>query len=119
MDITGTDYSTPDGTGVRDYIHVEDLANIHVLALKYLLADGNSEIFNCGYGHGSSVREVIDTVKKISGVNFSVTENIRRLGDAAQLVADSTKVKNVLGWIPQFDNLEIICKTAFDFEKSI
>lgn len=117
MQITGTDYPTPDGTGVRDYIHVEDLAYIHVLAMKHLLSSGSSEIFNCGYGHGFSVREVIDTVRKVSGVNFKATESARRSGDAAQLVADSSKVRRVLGWSPKRDNLELICKSAYLFEK--
>lgn len=119
MQITGTDYPTTDGTGVRDYIHVEDLADIHVLALKYLLSGGSSEIFNCGYGHGSSVREVIETVRKVSGVNFQATESARRSGDAAQLVADSSKVRRVLGWIPKKDNLDLICESAYLFEKSL
>lgn len=118
MSITGTDYNTPDGTGVRDYIHVEDLADIHVLAMKYLLNGGKSELFNCGYGHGSSVREVVDTVQKVSGVNFKVTEGPRRPGDAHQLVANSSKLKAKLGWIPKRDNLELICKSAYLFEKS-
>ena len=118
MSITGTDYPTPDGTGVRDYIHVEDLADVHVLALKYLLNGGESEIFNCGYGHGSSVREVVDMVKKVSGVNFKAIEADRRPGDAAQLVADSTKVRRILNWSPKRDSLELICRSAYEFEKS-
>ncbi|MDO9183193.1 MAG: GDP-mannose 4,6-dehydratase, partial [Bacteriovorax sp.] len=119
MSITGTDYATPDGTGVRDYIHVEDLADIHVLAIKYLLAGGATELFNCGYGHGSSVREVIETIRKVSGVNLKADEGPRRLGDAAQLVADSSKVRRTLGWIPKRDNLETICRTAYLFEKAL
>jgi UDP-glucose 4-epimerase len=119
MFITGTDYKTTDGTGVRDYIHVEDLADIHVLAIKYLLAGGQSEIFNCGYGYGSSVREVIEAVKKVSGVNFKVLEGPRRPGDSAHLVADSSKVRKILGWTPKRDNLEVICRSAYLFEKSL
>jgi UDP-glucose 4-epimerase len=119
MGITGTDYPTPDGTGVRDYIHVEDLADVHVLAIKHLLTGGASNLFNCGYGHGSSVREVVEVVKKVSGVNFSAIEAPRRPGDAAQLVADSTKLRQTLGWIPKRDNLELICRSAYEFEKSI
>lgn len=119
MSITGTDYNTTDGTGVRDYIHVEDLADIHVLAMKYLVNGGKSEIFNCGYGHGSSVREVVDTVRKVSGIYFKATEAPRRLGDAAQLIADSSKVRSILGWIPKRDNLETICRSAYLFEKSL
>ena len=119
MSITGTDYQTIDGTGVRDYIHVEDLADIHILALKYLLAGGNSDLFNCGYGHGSSVREVVETVRKISGVNFKTIEAGRRPGDCAQLVADSSKARLILGWVPKRDNLETICRTAYLFEKAL
>jgi UDP-glucose 4-epimerase len=118
MSITGTDYPTVDGTGVRDYIHVEDLADIHVLAMKYLLSGNSSELFNCGYGHGSSVKEVIETIRKVSGVNFKVLETERRLGDAAQLVADSSKVRRVLGWVPKRDSLETISRSAYLFEKS-
>ena len=119
ISITGTDYPTIDGTGVRDYIHVEDLADIHVLAIKFLLEGGKSEIFNCGYGHGVSVREVIETIRKVSGVNFKAFEEPRRPGDAAQLVADSSKVRKTLGWIPKRDSLETICRTAYLFEKSL
>ncbi|MBV2167561.1 MAG: UDP-glucose 4-epimerase GalE [Bdellovibrio sp.] len=115
--IFGTDYSTPDGTGVRDYIHVEDLADLHVLALKYLSDGGSSQIFNCGYGRGFSVRDVIDTVRKVSGVNFKVIEQPRRAGDAAQLVADSSKIRKAFAWTPKYDNLELICRTAYEWEK--
>nr|BFD59373.1 UDP-glucose 4-epimerase GalE [Bdellovibrio sp. CKG001] len=117
--IFGTDYPTPDGTGVRDYIHVEDLADLHVLALQYLNEGGKSEIFNCGYGHGFSVREVINTVKKVSGVDFKVEEQPRRAGDAATLVADSSKVRKAFNWTPKRDNLELICRTAYEWEKKL
>ncbi len=116
--IFGTDYPTPDGTGVRDYIHVEDLADLHVMALQYLQDGGKSEIFNCGYGHGFSVREVIGAVKRVSGIDFLVQEQPRRLGDAAILIADSSKVRNVFNWAPKRDNLEFICKTAYNWEKA-
>ena len=119
MSITGADYNTPDGTGVRDYIHVEDLADAHVLAMRYLLTGGESETFNCGYGHGSSVRAVIDTIKKVSGVDFNVTEAPRRAGDAASLVSDNSKIKRILEWTPKRDNLELICKSAYEWEKKI
>ena len=119
MSITGTDFPTPDGTGIRDYIHVDDLAEIHTLALKYLLNGGDSNLFNCGYGHGTSVREVIETVKKVSGVNFKVTEGPRRPGDGAKLIADSSKLRKVLNWIPKKDNLDEICRSAYLFEKSL
>ncbi len=115
--IFGTDYPTEDGTGVRDYIHVEDLAELHVLALKYLNDGGRSEVFNCGYGRGFSVREVIDAVRKVSGVNFKVVEQPRRAGDAVYLVADSSKIRKAFSWTPKYDNLELICQTAYNWEK--
>lgn len=116
--IFGTDYPTTDGTGVRDYIHVEDLADLHVLALKYLQEGGAAEVFNCGYGHGFSVKEVLSTLKKVSGVDFKIVESPRRAGDAANLVANSQKARSVFGWSPRYDNLELICKTAYEWEKS-
>lgn len=119
MSITGTDYPTKDGTGVRDYIHVEDLAEAHVLAMKYLLDGGKSDLFNCGYGHGYSVREVINCIKRVTNTNFEVIEAARRSGDTAQLVANSTKLRNQLGWVPRRDNLELICKSAYQYEKSL
>ncbi len=119
MQITGTDYPTPDGTGIRDYLHVEDLADIHVLAIEYLLNQGKSLTFNCGYGHGYSVKEVVQTVKKVAQVDFRVEHAPRRLGDAASLVADSSKLKKILGWSPKRDSLELICKTAYLFEKNL
>ncbi len=119
MTITGTDYLTADGTGVRDYIHVEDLADIHVLAMKYLLSGGKSEIFNCGYGLGFSVREVISAIQKISGVLFTFKEGPRRDGDAAQLIADSSKIRSTLNWTPKRASLDLICKTAYLFEKKL
>ena len=115
--IFGTDYPTPDGTCIRDYIHVDDLAGAHILALEYLLSGGNSEVFNCGYGHGFSVREVIDTAKKVTGIDFSVEETERRPGDPAILVADSSKIRNVLNWNPEFDDLEYIIRTAWNWER--
>lgn len=119
LSITGTDYKTADGTGVRDYIHVEDLVDIHVLAMKYLLSGGQSELFNCGYGHGASVREVLETIRKVSGVNFKTIESARRPGDVAQLIADSSKVRRILGWSPKRDDLELICRSAYLLEKSL
>jgi UDP-glucose 4-epimerase len=119
MFIYGTDYPTPDGTGVRDYIYVEDLAVAHILALNYLENNGASDIFNCGYGRGFSVRQVIDMVKKVSGVDFQVVEGPRRAGDSASVVADSTKIRKKLGWKPVGDDLELICKTALDWERSL
>jgi UDP-glucose 4-epimerase len=119
MFIYGTDYPTPDGTGVRDYIYVEDLATAHILALNYLENNGSSDVFNCGYGRGFSVRQVIDMVKKVSGVDFQVVEGPRRAGDSASVVADSTKIRKKLGWKPAGDDLELICKTALAWEKSL
>jgi len=116
MKIFGTDYSTQDGTCVRDYIHVDDLALAHVNSIEYLSAGGDSEIFNCGYGHGYSVREVIEMVKKVTGKDFYVEEVKRRVGDPETLVADTNKIKAMLNWTPQFNNLETICKSAWDWE---
>jgi UDP-glucose 4-epimerase len=119
MSIYGTDYPTPDGTCVRDYIYIEDLAEAHVLALDYLTKGGSSDVFNCGYGRGFSVREVIEMVKKVSGVKFPVEEGPRRPGDGASVVADSSKIKRALGWKPSGEDLELICKTALEWEKNI
>lgn len=117
--ITGSDYPTFDGTGIRDYIHVEDLAEIHVLALEYLFNGGKSDILNCGYAHGLSVRQVIQAIKKVSGVDFKVIESERRLGDAAQLIANNAKLRSVLRWSPKNDDIELICRSAYLFEKLI
>jgi len=114
--IYGTDYPTPDGTCIRDFIHVTDLASAHLDAIEYLFRGGDSDAFNCGYGHGYSVREVVDMVKKVTGVDFPVIEADRRPGDPPQLVADSRKIKKVLGWKPEYDNLEFIIKTAWNWE---
>lgn len=114
--IFGTDYPTPDGTCIRDYIHVDDLANAHLSVLEYLLQGGESDVFNCGYGHGYSVKEVVDTVKKVTGIDFKVEETGRRAGDPAVLVADNTKLKQKLNWRPEFDDLEYIIKTAWNWE---
>lgn len=119
LEIYGTDYPTPDGTCIRDYIHVDDLADAHILVLEYLLDGGKSEIFNCGYGHGYSVRQVVEATKKVTGVNFKVIETGRREGDPPELVADSTKLKNTLGWKPHYDDLHYIIKTAFEWEKKL
>jgi UDP-glucose 4-epimerase len=119
LEIYGTDYDTPDGTGVRDYIHVEDLASSHLSALEYLREGGDSEVFNCGYGQGYSVREVIDAMKEASGVDFPVRETPRRPGDPPILIADNTKVLKHLHWKPQCNDLALICKTALEWEKKI
>jgi UDP-glucose 4-epimerase len=119
MSIFGTDYPTRDGTCIRDYIHVEDLATAHILALKNLLQGGKSNVFNCGYGHGSTVQEVIETVRKVSGNNFKVNKVGRRPGDVSEVVAGADKIRNVLGWKPKHDNLESIVKHAYNWEKKL
>lgn len=116
MDIFGTDYPTPDGTCVRDYIHVMDLGRAHLLALKYLLDGGQSEALNCGYGHGFSVREVLNSVAKVSGKKLDVRMSHRRAGDPAALVADASKLRTQLHWTPELDDLDTICRTAYDWE---
>ncbi|MGZ3733625.1 MAG: UDP-glucose 4-epimerase GalE [Bdellovibrionota bacterium] len=118
MFLFGTDYPTPDGTCVRDYIHVDDLADAHVLALDYLKKGGKSDIFNCGYGKGYSVKEVIESMQRVSGVKFPVEIKPRRAGDVVAVWADTTKVTKVLGWKPRYNDLDLICKTAFEWEKS-
>lgn len=116
LNIYGSDYPTKDGTTIRDYIHVDDLAAIHVLAYDYLARGGKSEIFNCGYGKGYSVREVVAAVKKVSGVNFTTVEQPRRAGDSVAIYADTDKVKRLLNWVPKYDDLETICRTAWVWE---
>ncbi len=114
--IFGTDYPTPDGTCVRDYVHVNDLARAHILALEKMLQDNVSERFNLGSGSGYSVAELIDEAKKITGVDFAVEHAPRRAGDPAVLVADSTKAARVLHWTPQY-NLTRIIETAWQWEQ--
>lgn len=118
VSIFGTDFETPDGTGIRDYIHVTDLADAHVKALQYLLDGGSSDIFNCGYGHGFSVKEIINAVKKFTGTDYTVMETIRRDGDPAILISKVDKIKDKLNWKPKSDDLNFIIKTAFEWEKS-
>ena len=117
--IYGTDYATPDGTCIRDYIHVMDLVDVHLRALEYLFAGGTSDAFNCGYGHGYSVREVVNVSRTITGIDFLVKESLRRKGDSAILVADSSKIKQKLNWIPRYDDLNYIVKTAWEWERKI
>jgi len=114
--VFGTDYDTKDGTGVRDYIHVEDLATAHIKALEYLQKGGESTTLNCGYGHGYSVREVLDAVEKAHGSPFKVIEQPRRAGDPPSLIAKADKIKEVLGWKPQYDNLDKIVTSALNWE---
>jgi UDP-glucose 4-epimerase len=115
--IFGTDFPTPDGTGVRDYIHVTDLVEAHALLLDYLSAGGRSVTMNCGYGRGYSVRQVIDTVKAVSGVDFKVVEEPRRAGDAASVVARADKVRQILSWKPEHDDLHEIVEAAMSWER--
>jgi UDP-glucose 4-epimerase len=119
MDIYGTDFPTPDGTCLRDYIHVTDLARAHIAALEHLRRGGGNLTLNCGYGKGYSVREVVDTVKRVSGVDFDVRLAPRRAGDPAAIVATGEKVRTELGWKPAFDNLETIVSHALKWEKRI
>ena len=117
--VFGTDYPTPDGTGLRDYIHVEDLATAHLKALAYLRDGGKPVTLNCGYGHGYSVREVLKSVEKAHGEPLVIKEGPRRAGDPPILVAVAKKVRHVLGWQPQFDDLDTIVRTSLEWERKI
>ena len=116
MYIFGNDYPTPDGTCIRDYIHVEDLCYAHTKALEYLNEGGESDVFNCGYGRGYSVKEVVDTMKRVSGNDFEVRIKERRAGDPSAVIANANKIRNVLGWNPRYNDLDLICKTAYEWE---
>ncbi|HIS51961.1 MAG TPA: UDP-glucose 4-epimerase GalE [Candidatus Onthomonas avicola] len=118
ISIFGNDYPTPDGTCIRDYIHVTDLAQAHILALEYLEKGGGSDIFNLGNGVGFSVREVIETARRVTGHPIPTQETPRRAGDPAQLIASSEKAKTVLGWKPQYADLETIISSAWRWHKS-
>ena len=119
MAVYGTDYDTPDGTCIRDYIHVTDLVRAHRAALSYLREGGAPQIMNCGYGRGFSVRDVIAAVKRVSGIEFEVEEAARRAGDPAELVASAERIKDTLGWRPQLDDLETIVAHAFAWERKL
>jgi UDP-glucose 4-epimerase len=119
IDVFGTDYETADGTCIRDYIHVSDLVRAHSDALAYLRADGASAVLNCGYGRGFSVLEVIDTVKRVSGVDFKVEFAGRRAGDPARIVAASDRIRSALAWRPQFDDLQTIVGHALAWERKL
>ena len=116
IEVFGTDYQTPDGTCIRDYIHVSDLVRAHSDALRHLRDGGASVILNCGYGRGFSVLDVIDTVKRVSGVDFKVTASGRRPGDPPAIIADSGRIRALLGWAPQCDDLETIVDHALKWE---
>jgi UDP-glucose 4-epimerase len=119
ISIFGTDYPTPDGTGVRDYIHVEDLATAHLNALDYLRAGGASTVLNVGYGHGYSVREVLQSVERVAGERLTVIEEPRRAGDPPALVARADRIRQELGWKPRLDDLDTIVRTALAWERRL
>ena len=117
--IFGTDYPTPDGTGIRDYIHVEDLAGAHLAALDYLRKGGDSTTLNCGYGHGYSVREVLDSVARVNGAPLNIVEEPRRAGDPPQLIAKVDRIHEKFDWDVKCDDLDFIVKTSLDWEKTL
>ena len=119
VSIFGTDYPTPDGTGLRDYIHVEDLATAHLDALAYLRAGGESATLNAGYGHGYSVRDVLAAVERANGAPLNISEEPRRAGDPPELVAAVDRIHELLGGEPQFDDLDTIVRTALAWERRI
>ena len=119
IEIFGNDYSTFDGTCVRDYVHIEDLATAHVAALRYLRSGGASTTLNCGYGRGFSVRQVIRAVERAAGKPLPVREGERRSGDPAVLVAASDRISRVLDWSPKYDNLDLIADSALAWERSL
>jgi len=119
VSVFGTDYPTPDGTGLRDYIHVEDLASAHLDALTYLRAGGDSTILNCGYGHGYSVRDVLSAVERANDQPLKIVEEARRAGDPPELVAIADKVRSVLGWQPRYDDLDAIVESSLNWERKI
>jgi len=117
LDVFGTDYETPDGTCIRDYIHVSDLVRAHLDALRYLREGGESIVLNCGYGQGYSVLDVVKAVKQASGTDFAVRTAERRPGDPASLVAGAGRIRDVLGWVPRRNNLDTIVEDALSWEK--
>ena len=116
--IFGDDYDTPDGTCIRDYVHVTDLARAHILAMKYLFDGGKSDVFNLGSGVGFSVKEIVEAAKKATGLDIAQKIGPRRAGDPAKLIASSRKAKDILGWKPEFDNIDLIIKTAWNWHKN-
>jgi UDP-glucose 4-epimerase len=119
LSVFGTDFPTPDGTGVRDYIHVEDLASAHLNSLDYLRAGGTSTVANVGYGHGYSVRQVLSSVEKIAGLKLDVREEPRRAGDPPSLIAKCEKVRQILKWQPKLDDIDTIVRTSLEWEKRL
>jgi UDP-glucose 4-epimerase len=117
--VFGTDYDTPDGTGIRDYIHVQDLAAAHLGAMNYLKDGAPSVTLNCGYGHGYSVREVLDTVQQVAERKLNIVESGRRAGDPPMLIADSTRLRSLFDWQPRYDDLTEIVRNALFWERKI
>lgn len=117
--IYGADYPTPDGTCIRDYIHVDDLADAHIRALEHLMDGKGPDVMNCGYSHGFSVREVIQVARRITGIDFPAEETDRRPGDPPALTADSTRLRTLTGWVPRHDDLEFIIRTAWNWERKL
>ena len=119
VSIYGTDYDTPDGTGIRDYIHVEDLARAHLDALDYLRRGGQSAVLNCGYGHGISVRQVLSSVQRVAGQSLRIKEEPRRAGDPPSLVARAERIREALGWSGQLDDLDAIVDSSLRWERKL
>ena len=119
LKVFGTDYPTEDGTGIRDYIHVSDLASAHLSSLDYLRKGGDSTLVNCGYGQGYSVRQVIDSVSRLNGSPIKVIEEPRRAGDPPALIAAVDKIRNTLDWTPKYNELDVIVKTSLDWEHTL
>jgi len=119
VSVFGSDYPTPDGTGLRDYIHVEDLATAHLDALRYLREGGSSITLNCGYGHGYSVREVLNAVEKVGEIELNIVEEPRRAGDPPELVAVADRIQEVLGWQPRHNDLDEIVATSLAWERKL
>ncbi|MFN6943040.1 MAG: NAD-dependent epimerase/dehydratase family protein, partial [Parvibaculum sp.] len=119
IEVFGDDYPTPDGTCIRDYIHVSDLVAAHTAALRHLRKGGESFIANCGYGHGFSVREVLGAVERVAGHSFEIRQAPRRAGDPASVVSDPTLIKSTLGWMPAYDDLDTIVTHALAWEKRL
>jgi UDP-glucose 4-epimerase len=119
VSVYGSDYETPDGTGVRDYIHVEDLARAHVDALDYLRRGGETAVCNCGYGHGYSVRQVLESVQRVAGKALQIREEPRREGDPPTLIARAERVRSLLGWVPRLDDLDAIVSSSLRWEEKL
>jgi len=119
VSIFGTDYPTPDGTGIRDYIHVADLARAHLAALDHLRRGGDSAVLNCGYGHGYSVRQVLDSVQRVAGRKLLIREEPRRAGDPAVLVAQADRIRDLLGWTSKLDDLDTIVRSSLEWEAKL